>query len=461
MKLFSNKKILTLFSAIVLFAFFGKIVFATPPASFYNPGETLNPGCLPTDPNCDVAPPLIATNISDVVFDATWNADTTHAPSKNAIFKEIQVLEIGAAASLGAFVQGGNSLGAPGTLGTLDNNSLNIITNGTPKVTVLAGGNVGIGTTSPVNKLEVYDSQNADAGLRVTNSSTGNVATALIRVENSTGSNGRLFKLGSGYGVYKTLAANDLGFYNAVSGNISILNDYASGKILFTAGAASTAQMVIDTTGNVGIGTTSPAYMLDVSGARARIYNQGGTNQTLLQVQNGSSQGGNNAFQIVANDGATNVFSIVGSGAVTATGDIHLTDGTNDRFTALANLSNAGASGGQDGGGFRFGKGGTFSGIGAGGGGYLGNERIINFFTGDDFTNEKMIIRANGNVGIGTTNPQYPLDVHGNVRFGSSNFNNLVAGQNGASTAFVGSETAGWGFGLTSDGGATFPMTFY
>jgi hypothetical protein len=105
MKLFSNKKILTLFSAIVLFAFFGKIVFATPPASFYNPGETLNPGCLPTDPNCDVAPPLIATNISDVVFDATWNADTTHAPSKNAIFKEIQVLEIGAAASLGAFVQ--------------------------------------------------------------------------------------------------------------------------------------------------------------------------------------------------------------------------------------------------------------------------------------------------------------------------------------------------------------------
>lgn len=124
---------------------------------------------------------------------------------------------------------------------------------------------IGIGTATPTYKLDLSDSINGDAGIRVINSNTGTLGAALIRVENSTGSNGRLFKIGSGYAGYKTLKANDLGFYNAASGDISILNDVATGKILFSAGASSTAQMLIGTNGNVGIGTTNPGAILDIS----------------------------------------------------------------------------------------------------------------------------------------------------------------------------------------------------
>jgi hypothetical protein len=92
-KIFSSKKVVFIFGALVLSAFFGKLVFATPPASFYDPGETLNPDCLPTDTNCDVAAPLTASNISDTAYDeATWNGVTTIAPSKNAVRDQIEIL---------------------------------------------------------------------------------------------------------------------------------------------------------------------------------------------------------------------------------------------------------------------------------------------------------------------------------------------------------------------------------
>ncbi len=91
--LFTTKKALILFSAFVLIFLFGKIVFATPPTSPYNPGEILNPTCLPLSSNCDVLSPLTSSNISDDVYDATsWNGVTTIAPSKNAIRDKIETL---------------------------------------------------------------------------------------------------------------------------------------------------------------------------------------------------------------------------------------------------------------------------------------------------------------------------------------------------------------------------------
>jgi hypothetical protein len=69
------------------------------------------------------------------------------------------------ATSLGAFIQGGNTFGATGTLGTLDNNDLNIITNGSTKMTVTAGGNVGIGATDVTAKLSVSNLDQTQASL--------------------------------------------------------------------------------------------------------------------------------------------------------------------------------------------------------------------------------------------------------------------------------------------------------
>jgi len=58
----------------------------------------------------------------------------------------------------GGFVDGGNSFAANATLGTNDNFALNFETNGTTKMSVLANGNVGIGTASPSAPLDVATS---------------------------------------------------------------------------------------------------------------------------------------------------------------------------------------------------------------------------------------------------------------------------------------------------------------
>ena len=67
------------------------------------------------------------------------------------------------------FVNGGNSFGSAANLGTNDNQDLNLKTNGSTKMTVLANGNVGIGTTSPAQRLDV---QGTIAASSISNDST-------------------------------------------------------------------------------------------------------------------------------------------------------------------------------------------------------------------------------------------------------------------------------------------------
>jgi hypothetical protein len=90
-----NKKIIISFVAIVALSFFYQTVFAAWNGTFYDPGDTLNPECLPTDPDCDVRSPLTAINIDDTAYGVAWDADTTHAPSKNALYDKIEGLVAG------------------------------------------------------------------------------------------------------------------------------------------------------------------------------------------------------------------------------------------------------------------------------------------------------------------------------------------------------------------------------
>jgi hypothetical protein len=53
------------------------------------------------------------------------------------------------------FINGGNSFGGTATLGTNDGKDLAFETNGTTKMTIQSGGNVGIGTTAPTRPLDV------------------------------------------------------------------------------------------------------------------------------------------------------------------------------------------------------------------------------------------------------------------------------------------------------------------
>jgi len=64
--LFKTKKTIIIFAIIVLIIFFSKTVFAVWNNTFYNPGDTLNPECLPTDTDCNVRAPL--TSLSGAVL---------------------------------------------------------------------------------------------------------------------------------------------------------------------------------------------------------------------------------------------------------------------------------------------------------------------------------------------------------------------------------------------------------
>ena len=113
-----------------------------------------------------------------------------------------------------------------------------------------SSGNVGIGTSSPSDKLQV----------------TGGI----LRVENTLGYGATMLNT-SGMGMYMTLA--DQGNSSAVGTN--------NGSLIFYNSGNTTERMRIDSSGNVGIGTSSPSSKLNVLDGDIEVSASAGGN-TLL-----------------------------------------------------------------------------------------------------------------------------------------------------------------------------------
>ena len=187
---------------------------------------------------------------------------------------------------------GGNTIGANISIGTNDAFSASLRTGGSDRLTITSAGNVGIGTTSPGTLLDVQASD-FSAGMNVTNTSSTSSRFPAIYVKNfmgaTTGSPAfSLYNMG-GSSTSPTALLNNrnlgsVGFYGAsdTSGNaLPGATIKAVSQQAFSSSAAGTylafsttplnttavaEAMRIDSTGNVGIGTTAPQAKLDING---------------------------------------------------------------------------------------------------------------------------------------------------------------------------------------------------
>lgn len=306
-----------------------------------------------------------------------------------------------------AFVNGGNSFGGAATLGTNDNFSLAFKTNGSTRATLTAAGKLGIGTTNPQGNFVVSNA--GTQGFEVwpgawPASATGVVAydrnasaytglqfdaASIVLAPGGVASNGLNVISSGNVGIGTTTPTYALSVYRGVAGTTSnvesgnngsaVQNRYAgltSGGVAqvwgtgmnisnsnagyelydYTAGAS---RIYVNTSGSVGIGTTAPGAPLDVENASTST-----SSVTIMAQQNALPAGGSTYIKL-GHDTATNNNS----------GDISF-------------FYNASAS----------------------------NQNRIDFgFQGGP---KYLTVRADGNVGIGTTTPQAQLQVAGDTRFG-------------------------------------------
>jgi hypothetical protein len=300
-----------------------------------------------------------------------------------------------------------------------------------PTMTVDYGsGNVGIGTTAPDSPLEISGAD--DTRLKLTD--TGDSSELMLR---SDGANTQIY----------TNTAHDLGIYT--SGNLGQLH-------------------LKQSNGNVGIGTSAPGYALDLIGAtnyRSLLIGQseatGAKRQAIAARHYTSSEQDHNMIGMFTDSNTNSILTI--GGGLGVTGDfnsvteiqLHTGNGTTVNTTAAMTIDDTGnvgigtsspysklnvqgtsastytgtgpgvtirASQGTAGNWIASEHNGAFAyfGIDNGRGKYAAYNYATNAEMDMILGQDRIYIKSDGNVGIGTDNPGEKLEVNGALRLGQS-----------------------------------------
>ncbi|WP_231839286.1 tail fiber domain-containing protein [Bdellovibrio bacteriovorus] len=231
-----------------------------------------------------------------------------------------------------------------------------------------SNGNVGIGQTSPSYKLHVGNNSDATNGIAVSGSSV----TSLDLLNSSFG--GLWLGVNFSGATVNGIPANGMG--------MSVGNS----TIIFATGSTRTERMRINNVGNIGIGVTNPAQKLDLSGGAIRAGTASSVSGSLLLVDNYS------------NGNITNIGTEYSSGAPSIGYGVYPAGSPGSFLSSSSSAGLARAAinvGGTDG--IRF---------------YSSDVQTVTAASAVTVS-ERMRIANNGNVGIGTNNPGYPLHVSG------------------------------------------------
>jgi hypothetical protein len=259
------------------------------------------------------------------------------------------------------------------------------------KVRIRSDGTVGIGTVSTIGKLDVYDNTDGPLLSYVRNLNAGSNAYTAFVLRRDGGNNGIVLFTNS------STRSTDGG-----TGNSTIRTDY--GNLLLGAGGS---QHILTTAGNVGLGTTNPTQRLEVQG-NAQIGNDSVTNVGLnITRLNGGIRTSEHTYHSSQNS-PWYTYGQNLNWTNELAGTVESTQAYRPYFEAFAPAV-----------------------------GY----KIFGFMnvTAGAFTNTNMVnslvLKSDGYVGLGTTNPNYQLTVIGANQATAD----LVDGGNKGGSILVGS----------------------
>ena len=187
----------------------------------------------------------------------------------------ISVGQFNSARKLDLYSYGISVTGEEFNVGTSTAHPLQFLTNATERMRITSAGNVGIGTSSPSTFLHVVGANTSNRGqLSIQSNNASNAALVTFYYDTT--------KVGG-------IGSTSSDFYGEA------VNNY-----LFYAGGSE--RMRITSTGNVGIGTTSPTYKLDVAGTQ-RI---GGISLPFLDFKTSDTVGAGYQYKQISYSDSTN-----------------------------------------------------------------------------------------------------------------------------------------------------------